>query len=502
MPKRTYSNTMSSTEDEIFSTPRVDSLALQKIYERIWKQTSEPIQNNKNDQLRQNIFQYELSLRCKIIRPVVERVIEENSGNDNPDLATMMNHSILKFDGNHLLGLVPDSLILIDEHNTKRKIKELDQSKLNHITIRSNVVNDSISIYYFMNDVFTNYEIKFQLVMKSPLDINLMGQRNIIIQMESHKFHRNGYTTNTMICDILHEGFEVSSSMNELERNIAQEQFNQEITLDQLVLPSKPIGGSTTTEKRYKPSSLMSSIFDYFMPYRGKILMFIEYLHHPKIMIYIENEKTVASVKQIIQKTVDKLNYPALTLSDIRLLYNTELLKDEQTLSEIFKNQQRVLCAIAKRNPSLPSRILTSQSPETQIQEKTLQRFRSCWILHRNLQACNSATEAYLEPNDRLRFNQPAIPCSGIIHSEDLGILVVHIADEIKRLSINLSKLSHGLVQDKDLRRGSLEYNNYKKLIQNSMDAARYAGPLLKALSGFVIPLAQSCPRQIQVIPG
>merc|ERR1719284_1562227 len=117
-----------------------------------------------------------------------------------------------------------------------------------------------------------------------------------------------------------------------------------------------------------------------------------------------------------------------------------------------------------------------------------------------NVHACNRAAEAFLNAKERIRFNEPTVAVAGIVFSEDLGKMIIIIADELKKLSSNFLKLSNTMVKDENLVQGSEEYENYKCMIQNLMDAARYAGPLFQALSKFTIPLAQSSPRSISIV--
>ena len=231
-----------------------------------------------------------------------------------------------------------------------------------------------------------------------------------------------------------------------------------------------------------------------------KILIFIEYLSHPTFIIFMDLGRKVKFLKQTVKKTLEKLNYHPHDTKDIRLIFNTNSIIDEKTLSETFGNLQAVRCSMVTTKPYLAPAIALRTAPESQMQHETLHRFKSCWILFRNVHACNRAAEVFLNAKERIRFNEPTVAVAGIVYSEDLGKLIIIIADELKRLSTNLLKLSNTMVKDENLVQRSDEYENYKCMIQNLMDAARYAGPLFQALSKFTIPLTQSSPRAISIV--
>ena len=62
---------------------------------------------------------------------------------------------------------------------------------------------------------------------------------------------------------------------------------------------------------------------------------------------------------------------------------------DEKTLSETFGNLEAVRCSMVTTKPFLAPEITLKTPPESQIQNETLHRFKSCWILFRNVHACN-----------------------------------------------------------------------------------------------------------------
>jgi len=271
-------------------------------------------------------------------------------------------------------------------------------------------------------------------------------------------------------------------------------------------LPSLAGSSRKKTSKRKLPTFLSSFISSQNSNESGrsihgeKILIFIEYLSHPTFIIFMDTGRKVKFLKQTVKKTLEKLNYHPHDTKDIRVIFNANAIMDENTLSETFGNLQAVRCSMVTTKPYLAPPIALGTTPASQIQNETLHRFKSCWILFRNVHACNRAAEAFLNAKERIRFNEPTVAVAGIVFSEDLGKLIIIIADELRRLSTNFLKLSNTMVKDENLVQGSEEYENYKCMIQNLMDAARYAGPLFQALSKFTIPLTQSSPRAISIV--
>ena len=209
--------------------------------------------------------------------------------------------------------------------------------------------------------------------------------------------------------------------------------------------------------------------------------------------------RKVKFLKRTVKKTLEKLNYHPHDTKDIRLIFNANPTMDENTLSETFGNLQAVRCSMVTTKPYLAPPIALGTTPASQVQNETLHRFKSCWILFRNVHACNRAAEVFLNAKERIRFNEPTVAVAGIVFSEDLGKLIIIIADELKRLSTNFLKLSNTMVKDENLVRGSEEYNKYKFMLQNLMGAAGFASQLFYCLSKFEITLTHSSPRAIGI---
>ena len=506
---------MCSFVQDTLSRQRVQELNLKKVYERRYRgKTANRRTNGQTNRDSKKTYLYEFCFSVKSSENTNESNIVEHIENNDPDVATMISYSKLQFTGCQMLGLIAESLTM-----TKGKTntpEESEETSPDHIEVSSDVVNNTIDIKYFIVGSCDDLEIRFKIMMKSELSISMIEKRNVKIDPEAHTFHRNGYTIENDLCSVLHKGFRISSIRNQPESKFTEIQTtdlnNNFISLDDhdsfsLGFPTIMAGSSRKkTSKRKLPTFLSSFISSQMSNETGrsihgeKILIFIEYLSHPTFMIFMDLGRKVKFLKQTVKKTLEKLNYHPHDTKDIRLIFNANSIIDEKTLSETFGNLQAVRCSMVTTKPYLAPAIALRTAPESQIQSETLHRFKSCWILFRNVHACNRAAEVFLNATERIRFNESTVAVAGIVYSEDLGKLIIIIADELKRLSTNLLKLSNTMVKDENLVQGSDEYEKYKCMIQNLMDAARYAGPLFQALSKFTIPLTQSSPRAISIV--
>ena len=493
---------------------RIGELTLNKIYERKYQEkktsTNVPI-----------FYLYQLCFLAKASENTNESNVEEAIENDDSDVSTMMSYSKLQFDGCDFLGLIKNSLTITGKTTSQEDSEAPEEISPDHIKVSSDVVNNTIDIQYFIVESCEDLEITFKIMMRSELKISLIERRNIKIGPEAHTFHRNGFTTETETCHVLHKGFRISTIKNEPEppkftaietvdlKNNTSDIYNLPSNLytNLLGFPSRRAGSSRNKTPKRKPTLLSSWISSQSSTSRNersthgeKVLIFIEYLNHPTFIVFMDLGRTVKFLKQTVKKTTQKLKYHVHDVKDIRLIFNAKPINEEDTLSEAFGNLQKVRCSMVTTKPYLAPEIALRAAPESRIQAETLHRFKSCLILFRNVHACNRAAETFLSSNERIRFNEPTVLVTGIVYSEDLGKMIIMIAEELERLSTNFLKLSNKMIKDENLVQGSDEYENYKCMIQNLMDSARYAGPLFQALSKFTIPLSQPSPRPISIV--
>lgn len=156
--------------------------------------------------------------------------------------------------------------------------------------------------------------------------------------------NRNGFTTENNICNVLHKGFRISSIKNEPENQIPKiteiaeiqtidlNNNLSDITTNSLGFPTIVAGSSRKKNQKRKISTFLSSwISSQISSENGrpamhgeKILIFIEYLNHPTFIIFMDLGRKVKFLKQTIKKTLEKLNYHAPDVKDIRLIFNAK----------------------------------------------------------------------------------------------------------------------------------------------------------------------------------
>ena len=493
---------MISFNQNTLRKPRIRKLELKKVYERKYNKNSNISPANS----RKTIYLYELVFGGKAEANVNELNIIEQIENDDPDVITMATLSRLQLDGGETLGFIKDSLLVKGKVNSTG---ETEQS-LDYIDILLNIMNNTIEFEYFIVD-FHEVEIKFKIMIQNELNINLLRTRDIKIDSDAYTFHRNGFTKENNCCYKLHQGFHKSSIQNqsvEIGNQVTNmDEISQALDMsDTCDLSFPPIMAGSSRKRTVKRSftAFMSGLIPNINSSTNgnsiegrKILLFIDHLNHPSFMVFMNIGRKVVFLKQTLLKTLERFSYSRCQLNDIRLIFNANQLGDEKTLVELFKNLPAVRISVVMNKPYIISTMTSRIDSRSQGQNETIYRYKICWILLRNIQACNRAAETYLEPNQRIRFNEPIIEIKGIIFAEHFGKLITNIADEMRRLSINLLKMANIMIKDENMVPHSIDYNNYKYLIQNLMNAARYAAPLFKTMSKFVIPLPQQSPRQI-----
>ena len=158
--------------------------------------------------------------------------------------------------------------------------------------------------------------------------------------------------------------------------------------------------------------------------------------------------------------------------------------------------------ALVTKHPSLAAdykpRVENDQL--TEAQKAAHQQLHTFRILLRNVAACNSNATHSIHPKMRTRFNHPESPTEHNVSSKDLGMAIMELAKEVREYAQNLMVLSDQMVKDRDFEMDSEEHLKFQRDIQNCMDCARYAGPMFKNMSCFVVPAARKPPRFVSVM--
>ncbi|CAG5109758.1 Oidioi.mRNA.OKI2018_I69.chr2.g4252.t1.cds [Oikopleura dioica] len=112
--------------------------------------------------------------------------------------------------------------------------------------------------------------------------------------------------------------------------------------------------------------------------------------------------------------------------------------------------------------------------------------------LHRNFAASVENGAKGADPAERARFLGNEINEERELPSaEDLGEFIKEMAMSVRQYSDLLARLSDSLKSDEKIAaKGNDEYRDFRRLLQNSIDSAKFLSPELEIISKFVIPLS------------
>ena len=488
--------------------PRVSKLKLKEVFEkRLISQRSE------------NAYVYEIVVGAEPALDVGELNIVNETNFDEPTITTMFSRSTLRFVGSEILGLIPESLEVTRDRTSRGETTDSKQFP-NSIEVTADLITNSVDFRYLISDQLEELEIRVIIIMNKKLNIDLVDNQNIEVNVTSFGFREAETTSIRDTCTWLQKGYKWHLVRNQRrESRCIQLRTNHENSGNIRGLPSlmwpglalrlcrkRTADGSTKSE--HESYTSQRSIQDQ----NRTITLILEFLNHQRLIMLISSDKKIVFVKQMIIATLQKwhyypketeivpVGYRPFDIKDIRIVRDMRVLHEERTLGEQLDCCQIARCAVLTSKPEVPRGIVIRTDPESQRQKDILFKFQSSYVLLRNLKACNRAAETLMDPRQRMRFSVPEIKTTGWIYSEDLGELILCVAQEVKKLSMNLLMLSDMMKKSGNFIRGTIEYENYKHTIQNVMHAARYAGPLFRAVSRFTIPLQSESPRRIGIL--
>ena len=501
---------------DIFTRPRVANLILKRVYEREYRGQSIGVRQ------RQKTYLYELCFAMELKGDVQEFNIEEKSDKGDVVFATMFNRSTLQVIGSEILGLTPGSLEITTCGAMPNERKERFPDG---VEVSVDILTNSMDLRYLIVDPENDLELKVKFMVANKLDVNLLKVQNIDVNSKECTFHRNGIATEKGVCTWLQKGFNWRSICNQT-KNPEYENFKATQNEDDgPVISSEHRSRCLTTPSRKRTANGVSKYTTgiNWNPFQflkkedqsgqgEKIAIVLEFIDHQRILMIVKANHKLDLIKRVIMNTLKKWKfYPADTdvvaarcypfnERDLRIIRDLVTVDDKRTLGEQWGNIRMARCVVLTRSPELPAPVSLRMGRTSEIQQEILFRFKSCHVLLRNVEACNRAAEIFMKPEQRMRFNEPTIKPTGFIYSEDLGDLMITVSREVKRLSLNLLRLSNMMLKNENLTYGTTEYENYKRTIQNVMDATRYAGPLFRAISRFIIPLREPSPRRIGIL--
>ena len=142
---------------------------------------------------------------------------------------------------------------------------------------------------------------------------------------------------------------------------------------------------------------------------KQKVLLHIEYMSHPPFVVAIDKARTVKNLKQMMGKILSLYNYIPTSAAQMRLLYNGQLQDDKTKLINVLKEgATEARMAMVTTKPIVLTLTDRVAHPEILAEHRQAeQTLNSCRSLLRNFAACNSNTEKFRKPSNRVRFNTP-----------------------------------------------------------------------------------------------
>lgn len=223
----------------------------------------------------------------------------------------------------------------------------------------------------------------------------------------------------------------------------------------------------------------------------------------PKSSLY--SEKNTSSFFEMVTVSDNrfKLPYdPELTVKDLKLLtlcfnfhrrfqFNdaihlfflaTELTNDFQKLSEIPRFGLNSVIHIAHSGGRAP----------IQFDSPYLANFNNIEILLRNANECNKFAKKNTNARERERFSEPSFDVEINESFGAFGDLTERIGQLMVSYSTQLNRLADVLDKDERMSPNSRKYDEAKQIIQNNLDTARYAGPMMKNFSSVRVDITNN----------
>jgi len=224
----------------------------------------------------------------------------------------------------------------------------------------------------------------------------------------------------------------------------------------------------------------------------------------PKSSLY--SEMITSSFFELVTVSDNKFKLPydpELTVKDIKLLticfdlhrrrqFNeaihlfflaNELINDFQKLSEIPRFCPNSVIHIAHSG---------GRAPGIQFDSPYLTNFHNIEILLRNANECNRFAKKNANARERQRFSEPALDVEINDSFQAFGDLTERIGQLMVSYSTQLNRLSDVLDKDERMNPNSRKYDEAKQIIQNNLDTARYAGPMMKNFSSVRVDITNN----------
>lgn len=287
-----------------------------------------------------------------------------------------------------------------------------------------------------------------------------------------------------------------------------------EVTTEHVVTPVPFFSNQTLQVVRVQPNSTPIQRVD-TVPVR-LIILKVALPSSSFIELSIAEDATLRQLKELV---LQKLNegvfdvdtYGLPTVDNLRLVrLGTELQPNEAALVGLNLANNDTLISQWPPRPIQPQqgRVINQNLAEEadgdalefgRSEEAT--KIRNLSIFQRNFKECVKASKRRIDPNDRIRFNDPARepPPNPVV--SDLGDPFDDIGNALLEWSEQLHKTADVLVADPRYGDNVDELNRHRRLIDNNMQAARYLTPVIKHLTNFIIPIDRTAdnPRRFRV---
>lgn len=160
-----------------------------------------------------------------------------------------------------------------------------------------------------------------------------------------------------------------------------------------------------------------------------------------------------------------------------------ELVNDFQKLSQIPRFAPRSVIHVSHNRGNFPGARPYSRHEEN---------IKNIEILLRNAQECNRFSKKNINSRQRERFSEPPLGTEINESFQTFGDLSERIGELMVSYSTQLNRLADVLSKDERMCPRSRKYEEAKFVIENTLDTARYTGPMMKNFSSVRVDITNN----------
>ena len=207
-------------------------------------------------------------------------------------------------------------------------------------------------------------------------------------------------------------------------------------------------------------------------------------------LVEVENNGTILDLKEACLLNFEEIKN--LEKNEIYFIFGGRQLKDEEKICEIRNLESGASLHLRINSENQRPNIEEHESVFNEVADK----INNAKLFHENLQIRVKGAQRNLEPRqlERRDVSDTAHRHEETIRVRHFGEFLGEVANTLLIWSNSLNELGEKLKEDELLGadRSAPEYVQTRRLIQNNMDACRYAAPTFNSIATFVIPLAQN----------